>query len=193
MFLSKLLASCGLLVFVLTGCGASDSPFLTRNETPTDAKIVVVEFSDFNCPACRGAQPVVRELKRQSGLYFELRHLPLAIPGHETSYAAAAAYECGAEQNYGAKFETALFDNQGNFSDEFFLRLPTIYGFAADDTFNSEDYQACLSEERYAKLVSADVRAAAGAGLRATPTFVVNGKVVTGASALQQAVAEASN
>ena len=193
MFSPKLLLGLGSLAFLLAGCGATDNPFLTRGETPPDAKIVVVEFSDFNCPACRGAQPVVREVKRQPGVHFELRHLPLPILGHETSYAAAGAYECGAEQDYGAVFEAALFDNQGSFSEEFFANIPSVYGFETDGTFNSTDYQACLAEERHSKLVSSDARTAARANLRSTPSFVVNGKVVTGGSALQQAVAEASN
>jgi protein-disulfide isomerase len=176
------------VLLTLTACGSSSGVFLNLEPLANGEKIAVIEFSDFNCPACKGAYPISREVRHLPGVHFEYRHFPLDIPGHEESRAAANAYECAAEQGYAEAWETALFDNQGQFSDELFAKLPQSYGYAADGKFDSATYATCLTKEKYADKIQAGYRDAIQAGLNSTPSFVVNGQIVRGASQLVEAV-----
>lgn len=166
-FLSILLTSSVLLA----GCGGA-SDLGTRTETLADT-VTVVEFSDFNCPACKSAVPLTRELQRMEGVHFEHRHFPLDIPGHELSLTAAVAYECAAAQSQADEIGQALFDLQGTMTEEAILGLPEAYGLPMD----TAAYQTCVNEEETIDIVMDDVRAAMRAGLNFTPSFLVNGEV----------------
>ncbi|MFH1375775.1 MAG: thioredoxin domain-containing protein [Patescibacteria group bacterium] len=168
-------------LLLLTGCGGSQ--FLTRDTPPANTKVVVVEFSDFNCPACASASELAKKIKAIPGLYFEFRHLPLPIRGHETSSAAANAFECAREQGQGDEMESALFDNQGRLDAELFAKLPSLYDFG--ENFDGEDYEQCLKEDRYGGLVGKDKRTAAVNGVNSTPTFFVNGEKTSGSNLLE--------
>jgi protein-disulfide isomerase len=186
--------SCLLLTLILSACTAAapSNPLGTRDVPPTD-KIVVVEYSDFNCPACKSAYPVAREVKRMSDVYFELRHYPLPIPGHETSAQAASAYECGAEQGLGDEFANALFENQGKdekkgFTDEFLVGLPVKYGFDKRPGFEAAKYATCFADGTYKDKVATDKLSAQKAEVTGTPSFIVNGKPMLGARELMEAI-----
>lgn len=180
-----------LVAIFLAGCGNSENAYFNLKPISADEKVVVIEFSDLNCPACKNAHPIAREIRQIPGVHFEYRHFPLNIKGHETSRSAANAYECGVEQDYGSQWETTLFENQGKFTDEFFNSIPEKYGYVKDQNFNPTEYAACLSEERYKDKVQTDYRAALKAGVDSTPTFVVNGELVRGANGVKNAVEKA--
>src|SRR5579871_4741792 len=65
-----------------------------RQRGPADAKILVVEFSDFQCPACRVAEPTIRQMLPlyEGKLRFVFKHFPLRM--HEYARAGAVAAEC---------------------------------------------------------------------------------------------------
>ena len=171
-----------LSIVAITGCSQPASP--TRAEVPEGA-ISVVEFLDFNCPACKAAQEVIRPVKTMENVYFEIRHLPLTfIPGHETSFDAAVSYECLADKGFGVEAEAALFDNQGSITKEFLENLPVEYAFDVD----SEEYAACIASSDIQKRVAKDARDARAMDIPGTPGILVNG-VLTPAAAVEAAVA----
>jgi len=178
MHISKFLTLVSLCsLTLLAACGTQPVGSLTTTDVPADAKVTVVEFSDFNCPACQASYPITREVRQIAGVHFEYRNFPLDIPGHETSFAAANAYECGKAQGKADAFETALFENSEKFTDEFLRTLPAKYGFDMDLTA----YQSCVDDQQFASKVTDDVRTATRTGLNSTPSFIVNGEVVSGA------------
>jgi protein-disulfide isomerase len=179
----------GLLIFallILNGCGGNQ--FLNRETPPVGTKVVVVEFSDFNCPACRTASELSKKLKDIPNLYFEFRHLPLPIKGHDSSKIAANAFECGRVQNFGDKMEDALFENQGNLNEKLFLEIPEIYNFGGE--FNFEEFEKCVVEGEFENLVTKDLNFARSQNLNATPTFFVNGVKTTQGDLLKKIAAE---
>ena len=95
------------LLTLLAACGGSTGGNLATTEVPAETQVTVVEFSDFNCPACAASYPVTREVRRLPNVHFEYRNFPLDIPGHETSFAAANAFECGVAQGKAEEFEAA--------------------------------------------------------------------------------------
>ena len=96
------------LVAVLTGlsalaAGRTRKPFSPeapdfRKKGPASAKVLIVEFSDFQCPACRYAEPSVRQIFTVYGdkVRFVFKHFPLRM--HEWAKPAAAAAECAGRQ-----------------------------------------------------------------------------------------------
>jgi len=171
---------------VLSGCGGNQ--FFSRELPPPETKVAVVIFTDFNCPACKFASGLTKKIKNISGLYFELRHLPLPISGHETSEAAANAFECGKVQGFGDKMEDALFKNQGTFSEELFLKIPKTHNFGKE--FNSEKFEKCVIGNEFKGLTRKDLSVAKNLKINATPTFFVNGAKTTSKELLEKISAE---
>ncbi len=164
---------------------------MTRAPAPEGTKVVVVEFSDFNCPACRSASEIAKKIRKIPNLYFEFRHFPLPISGHETSSAAANAFECGRTQGFGEKMEEVLFANLGNLSEELFLKLPEIHNFG--ESFDSEKFEKCVIENEFGDLVKKDLSFAKRSGLNSTPTFFVNGLKTPRSDLLTTVAAEFEN
>jgi len=170
-----------IALLALTAC--SGNKFLSREDPPAGTKVVVVEFSDFNCPACRTASGQAAKIKHLPNLYFEFRHFPLPISGHETSDIAANAYECARDQDLADEMESALFENQGSFSEKFFLTIPQRYDFG--ENFDSEKFKSCVTGNEHAGLVKRDSDKAISSGVNATPTFFVNGVKTTRSDLLE--------
>ena len=147
-----------------------------------------MEFSDFNCPACRSASELAGKIKNIPNLYFEFRHFPLPLRGHESSKIAANAFECAREQNFGDEMETALFADQSRLGEKLFLEIAEQSHFAGN--FDAEKFAKCVAEGNFEKLVERDAQAALNFGVNATPTFFVNG-VKTPRDELLEAVRQA--
>lgn len=95
---------------------------LIRQDTVTrgspDASVYLVEFSDFQCPACKAFSPVVEEILKKYGdrILFAYRHFPL--PQHAYAVDAALAFEAAHEQGKGWEMSDYLFLNQASLTKE---------------------------------------------------------------------------
>lgn len=157
---------------------------------PKDAKIVIREFSDFQCPYCAGyATGILPELKRtllaRGDVRFEYHHLPLTSI-HANAQLAAEAAECVTAANTPADFwryHDALFARQrawANLGDAqpYFVRLAREIGLS------NEGVAACLTEGRYTREVQEAFQVATQElGLNSTPSVFVGGyRVPAGAA-----------
>lgn len=149
---------------------------------PADARFVVREFSDFQCPFCaRYASttlPGVKdELLARGDVRFEYHHFPL-VSIHANAQPAAEASECVADANGAEAFwlyHDGLFERQAAWQD---LGDPTGYfvRLAEDLGLSSEGVEACLEERTHADAVRAAYQYAGGVlGLSGTPSVFVNG------------------
>lgn len=136
--------------------------------------VLIVEFSDFQCPFCKQSQGALKEVLRVYGDQVRLvyKHLPLEI--HSESFPAARAAFCAGEQNSFWQYHDALFAAD-QLSPEKFKRI------AADLGLELAGFTACIESERSRAAVLGDVREAARLGVNATPTFIVNGTLRQGA------------
>jgi len=154
-----------------------DKPGFTVSGDPThgsdDAPLVIVEFTDYQCPACAKhyleVQPTVeKELIDTGKVRWVSKHLPL--PEHKNSI-AAAAIECAALQGSITQMKTNLFGQQSEWSsldnpDQKFLEL------ARSTTLNSKEFAECLNSRESLEGVLNDVFEATSL-TRSTPVFVV--------------------
>jgi protein-disulfide isomerase len=193
-----ILAMVGVGVIVLLDRGASDSQAdasdlgSEKSLGAEDAPVVVVEYSDFQCPYCQQfatgpGEQLREEYVEQGQVRFVYRHF--AFIGNESLWAAEAS-ECANEQgrfwDYHDKlFEEQAGENQGAFSQD------NLRAFAAKLGLDTEQFDQCLASGRYQDAVQEDIDDARRRRINSTPSILVNGEYVpNGASypVLQAAV-----
>jgi protein-disulfide isomerase len=147
---------------------------------PADAPVTVVEFSDFQCPFCSRAVPVMKALHARypDDVRIVYRHLPLSF--HAQAREAAIAAVCADDQGHFWDYHDLLFENQEDLEREAFV----AHAEALD--LDLDRFEACLDSDDAAATVDADLRAAEAAGATGTPTFYINGIKLTGARPLEQ-------
>jgi protein-disulfide isomerase len=141
---------------------------------PKDAKVHVVEFSDFECPYCARSAAAVTELKQKYAgqpVRFSYRHFPLSF--HASARPAAEMAQCAAAQGKFWEFHDAVFASSG-LADGALDRAAETAGLDA------AALQACMASGKAAAQVDADMRKAEEVGVEGTPSFFVNGRHFTG-------------
>jgi predicted DsbA family dithiol-disulfide isomerase len=154
----------------LGGVTVENAPALGGKE----AAVVIIEFSDFQCPFCKKSQGALKKVLQTYGDQVRLvfKHLPLEI--HSESFAAARAAFCAGEQNSFWQYHDALFA-----ADD--LSPEKLERIAADLRLDVARFAACFESEGARDAVLRDVREAGRLGVKATPTFIVNGTLKQGA------------
>jgi protein-disulfide isomerase len=136
---------------------------------PEDAKVTVVEFSDFQCPYCSRAATAVDEIKKKYGdkVRFVFRQFPL--PMHENARGAAEAALAANAQGKFWEFHDKLFQNQGK------LTRDGLEEFAKEAGLNVPEFKKALDAKIYAADVDADVKLGESVAVQGTPTMFING------------------
>src|SRR5215831_2484672 len=149
----------------------ADSPA----QGPANAPIELIEFSDFQCPYCLRAHPVVKQVLSTYGdkIRFVYRNYPL--PNHPNARPAAEAAQCAAEQGKFWAYHDRLFADQSKLANDDLKRT------AAELGMNAGQFNACFDTHKYQARIEADVRAGNEAGVSGTPAFYINGRMLTGA------------
>jgi protein-disulfide isomerase len=142
---------------------------------PANAKVEVIEFSDFQCPYCLRAHPVVAQVLQAYGdkIRFVYRNYPL--PSHPDARPAAEAGACAAEQGKFWEYHDRLFDHQDQLSNSDLKQHAVALGL------NAGQFAACLDTRKYQKDVDADIAAGNEVGVTGTPAFFINGRPLDGA------------
>ncbi|MBU0531060.1 MAG: thioredoxin domain-containing protein [Candidatus Uhrbacteria bacterium] len=155
------------------------------------AKVVLVEYSDFQCPYCSRHTPTMDQIFEEydGEVAWVFRHFPLSF--HPNALPAAVASECAAEQGKFWEFHDELFANQDDLGDNLYEQI------AQDIGMNVNDFNDCLDDNNYETEIKAEMAAGAAAGVSGTPGTFVNGELVKGAvpydsfkSIVEQALAE---
>lgn len=172
-----------LVTVFLAGCGVTitDPHALTDTENISgneSAKLVLVEYGDFQCPACANFQPVLETAKQRFGddLKIVFRHLPL-VGLHPNAIPAAHASEAAAAQGEFWGMHDKLYGNQGEWSSDV-SPTETFKKYATEleldvDKFTA-DYKSKVGQDK----LSYDMAVTRKLGLNSTPTFFVNGEQV---------------
>ena len=136
---------------------------------PADAKVTVVEFSDFQCPYCSRAASAVDEIKKKYGdrVHFVFRQFPL--PMHENARGAAEAALAANAQGKFWEFHDKMFQNQSKLTRE------SLEGFAKEAGLNVTEFKKALDGKTYAADVDADVKLGESVAVNGTPTMFING------------------
>lgn len=143
---------------------------------PDDAAITIIEYADFECPACSGLHTLRHYLREQYGddLRFVYRHLPLTSI-HEKAVITAEATEAAAAQGKFWEMHDLLYERVQEWtplSEEEIV--DTLIEYAGDLELDVERFEAELTEHVYRDQILADYEAYQEYGMMATPSYVVN-------------------
>ncbi len=157
-----------------------------RQAGDANAKVVVEEFADYQCPFCgefhSEGEPKLRKEYIQTGkVRFIFRNYPVldgGVPDGESHLAALGAM-CAGEQGKFWEYHDSLFENQsgenmGGFAAQHLLE------FAVDLGLSGSAFDQCMKSKRYESLIDADYQLGKSRGLEGVPTFFINGKTVLG-------------
>lgn len=169
---------------------ATQPPQFTRYDVPADgfpgigpedAPIVIVEFSDFQCPFCkRFYDETYQQLLAAypDKIRFVFRHLPLTSI-HSEAFPSAEASMCANEQNAFWEYHDKIFENQDELGNELYTQI------ASDLNLESTKFEDCLTTGKYKDLIQQDMDFALNLGVQSTPTFFINGLALVGAQPLE--------
>ena len=134
------------------------------------APVTLVEYGDFECPHCRQAYPIVKELQHRMGprLRFVFRHFPLTQVHPHAEHAAEAAEAAGAQGKFW-EMHDRLFERQ------FALEHDHLVEYAQDLGLDAPRVARELAAHIYEPRVREDFLSGVRSGVNGTPTFFVNG------------------
>ena len=165
------------------------APAFTRYDIPTegfpsigpeDAEIVLVEFSDFQCPYCKRwfedtYKPLLAAYPGQIRLVY--RNLPLTSL-HPQAMSAAVASLCADDQGAYWPYHDKLFSGEYDLGREAYLQ------YAADLDLDEAAFESCLDSGKFDDFIQEDMNFSLDLGVRSTPTFFINGVPIVGAQPL---------
>jgi protein-disulfide isomerase len=134
-----------------------------------NAPVTIVEFTDFQCPACAAMHPVLDEVLKSYGnkVRFVVRDFPLNM--HENARKAAEAANAANAQGKFFEYAAVLFKNQKA------LDVPSLKKYASDLGLNRARFDAALDRGTYAAEVKKDIEDGEIYGVGSTPTIYING------------------
>ena len=137
--------------------------------------IVMIEFSDYQCPYSKRAQETVhRILDTYKGkIHYAFFDFPLAF--HANAMKAAEAARCAGEQGKYAEYGKKLFENQAN------LGVEDLKKYAEELGLDKQAFDSCLDSGKFAEKVHESIQKGNLAGVSGTPAFFINGIMITGA------------
>ena len=150
------------------------------------ASVVLLEYGDYACPSCLAAEPRIRHLIDTSGerLCLVFRHFPL-MALHPQAELAAEAAEAAAAQGQFWPMHRMLFAQAHH------LMLPSLAFCAASIGLDMIRFNGEMADRIYTQRVHEHRRAGERSGVRTTPTFLLNGRLIdtpVGFEALAEAV-----
>ncbi|MFB6224950.1 MAG: DsbA family protein [Candidatus Paceibacteria bacterium] len=175
-----------LIFFVMQG---SSNPGTQSGEVPPVSEqdhkrgntdnpdVTVIEYGDFQCPACKRYKPLLDKLiKENDNVQFVYRHYPLTQV-HQNAQIAAQASEAAANQGAFWKYHDKLFEAQDEWKNKDNPK-ETFIAYAEELGLDTDQFKKDMTSSEIKKRVSEESRNARQAGVQSTPTIVVDGQIL---------------
>jgi protein-disulfide isomerase len=139
------------------------------------APVMIVEFSDYQCPYCHAVEPTVKDLLAKYGdkVSLSYRDFPLSAI-HPNAMIAAEASRCAEEQGKFWEYHDQLFAASS-------LEKNSLVEYARNLKLDDKQFESCLTSEKYKADIDKDQQEGRKAGVNGTPGFFINGVFVNGA------------
>ena len=138
------------------------------------AAVVIVEFSDFQCPFCQQFSETLKGLKTVYGEDIRLVFKDYPLPNHMQAFKAAEAGHCANEQGNFWELHDTMFARQLE------LQIEDLKRYARELGLDQAAFDGCLDSGRFAETVLSDLTNGEQYGVSSTPTAFINGRVVMG-------------
>ncbi len=142
---------------------------------PKDAKITLVEFSDYQCPFCKRVRPTIWKLLEdyKDNLRYVFMDFPLSF--HQYAKKAHEAAHCAGDQDKYFDYNKKIFDNQTA------LSVDDLKKYAKELKLNAEKFDKCLDKGEHADDVNEMQEKGVAIGVSGTPAYFINGVQLSGA------------
>jgi protein-disulfide isomerase len=173
-----------IALFMMANSGSTkqavaDPGKLVRADSHTlgTGPVQVVEFGDFQCPACGKIEPAVEQLLATNGaqITFTFRHFPL--PQHKNAVPTALASESAAAQGKFWEMHNKIYATQAEWS-ELADPNPKLIEYAAGLGLDVAKFTKSLEAKEFQSVIDTGVADGTALGVNATPTFYINGVAI---------------
>ena len=140
-----------------------------------EAATTLIEYSDFQCPACGSYYPIVKKVTEDLGakVRFAYRHFPL--PQHKNAKLAATVAEAAGKQGKFWEMHDLIFQNQSDWSEE--KNVAILFAkYAQDIGLDLARFQTDIASDDIKAKIENDYKSGVKAGVNSTPSFFLNGK-----------------
>lgn len=174
--MKNVLLTFSIIVALILSVGISQSA-TAQNSADQETSITIVEYSDYQCPACGYFHPIVKKIKEKYGdqVQLELKFFPL----NSHRYAALAARAAQAAKNQGKfrEMHNLLYENQKRWSQSG-NPAPTFVNYARQLELDIEQFKNELNSRETQRAVMQEKKEGQQQGVRATPTFIIEGEQI---------------
>lgn len=140
--------------------------------------VTIVEYGDFQCPACKAYFPILKQIKEDYGdqIKFQFRHNPLTSI-HPNAFIASRAAEAASKQGKFWEMHDILYQQQDSWVQS---TDPTaiFVTYATQLNLNVDQFKSDLTSAAVSDAINADLKAGQGIGVNSTPTFIINDEKV---------------
>jgi protein-disulfide isomerase len=142
-----------------------------QKEGSPKAKLVLIEYGDYECPYCGEVYPIIKEIQKDFGddLLFVFRNFPLAEMHPNALAAACVAESAGGQQKFW-QVHDLIYENQENLSPK------QLLSYAGSVGVDLKRLVADMNSSKIMNKVESDMEGGARSGVNGTPTFFINGK-----------------
>lgn len=138
-------------------------------------KVTIVEFADFQCPACAASDPIIRTVveKYKDSVKFVFRHFPLDT--HPNAVPASKAAEAARLQGKFWEMHDLLYDKQSDWAESSNFTEKAME-YAKSLGLNEEEFKKAFESNQFDQVINKGKTDGIAAGVTATPSFFVNGR-----------------
>jgi len=161
-----------------TNTSSSKLPEITKDDPKTgssSAKVTLVEYSDFQCPACAAYYPMVKQLLSEYNgkIYFVYRYFPLTATHQNAMISSLAAYAANLQGKFW-EMHDMLFQTQNSWASSPKAR-ETFIGYAKKLDLDIDKFKTDLESDRGKNFINDTYSKGLAIGVNSTPTFFLNG------------------
>jgi protein-disulfide isomerase len=148
----------------------------TKQKSPV-AKTQIVIYTDYQCPACRRFNPILKRVQAKYGSSLKVTYRNYPLPIHKNAQIAAYAAEAAALQGRLNQMHDKLYDDQASWAYSS-NPVPALTNLAKSLGLDTSKFVQDLNSSAVKSKVAADMRLAQAAGVTETPTVVFNGRSI---------------
>lgn len=144
----------------------------------TESSVILVEYSDFQCPACGSYFPLVKKLMQEfdDRIKFSYRNFPLRQI-HRNAEPAARAAEAAGKQGKFWEMHDLLFENQNEWSESMNAKSK-FESYASQLGLNMDQFKTDRDSKEVGEKINKDYQSGVASRVNGTPTFFLNGKKI---------------
>jgi len=144
-----------------------------------NAAVTIIEFSDYECPFCKRAEPTVERVMDAYGDKVRLYYRDFPLPMHQHARLASEAANCANAQGKFWEYHKTLFA-----SDD--LTKEKLQAIATEAGLDRAKFDACLEKQEFKAAIDKDIADGTAAGVSGTPAFFINGRSLSGAQPFEK-------